>query len=403
MNPFFIWLIKSSASLTLFFILYKLAMSNDKTHKLNRFLLLGILFVSALIPFIQIPFFNEKPIAKPVEFVREVFVPAIQIQPAEVPISATDVIPVSENVGMQINLWLVFYLIAIIFLMFRLVMSVFRISQLYKRSEKIGFSQFVLAVVKDLIQPFSFWKHIFISEKDYGSNKEILIAHEAEHIKQKHYIDLFLLEAFILLHWFNPFMWLLRRELRLIHEYQADQAVLQKGIDAKKYQLLVLEKAVGERRFAMANHFTQRPIFKRMKMMKKGKINRWSGLKLLFFVPLIVFLLQAFTRPELIQKAGGLIPSVNQNIGQEKWMEKWTSENIGKGFFQPGMKAEDSPKTDNNILVILMNSNDEYLIDGEYHKKAEIKLIVKDFLYGKNPNGKKDLIIQKSKSRGLVS
>ncbi len=75
-------------------------------------------------------------------------------------------------------------------------------------------------------------------------------------------------------------MWLLRRDLKLVHEYQADQAVLQKGIDAKKYQLLVLEKSVGERRFAMANHFAQKPILKRIKMMKKNKVNRWNGTKI---------------------------------------------------------------------------------------------------------------------------
>ena len=67
-------------------------------------------------------------------------------------------------------------------------------------------------------------------------------------------------------------MWFLRRDLKLIHEFQADQAVLNKGIDAKRYQLLVVEKAVGERHFAMANHFTQKPILKRLKMMQKKTI-----------------------------------------------------------------------------------------------------------------------------------
>ncbi|MCG6187872.1 M56 family metallopeptidase [Maribellus maritimus] len=362
-------------------------MSRDKTHKLNRFLLLGILFVSALIPFVQVPFFYKRTVVKPVEFVREVFIP---VSPSvEVFAPGIEIASLPENTGIHINPWLVFYLIAISFLVLRLAISVSRIFQLYRRSERIGFHRFVLAVVKDHIQPFSFVKHIFISEKDYESNQEILIAHEAEHIRQKHHIDLFLLEAFTLFHWFNPFVWLLRRDLKLVHEYQADQAVLQKGIDAKRYQLLVLKKAVGERRFAMANHFVQKPIFKRMKMMKNNQTNRWGGLKLMYFFPLIILMLQAFTRPDLIQRTEELIPSVFQKNEQEKWLEKWTSEEIGKGFFDPDIRTESSLKKDNNVLVILMNANDEYLIEGEYHKAVEIKSIVKSFLYGKNPDGKK--------------
>ncbi len=387
MTPFFAYLLKSSVSLALFYVLFKLVMSNDKTHRLNRFLLIGIMVVSALLPFIQMPFFPDKTIAKPVEFVREVFVPAIQS--TEFSDSTTNSYTTSQNAGFQINLWLVSYLVVIFLLAARFAISGLRISQLYKHAEKIEFPQFILAVVKDIIQPFSFCNRVFLSEKDYRSNKEILIAHEAEHIRQKHHIDLFLAEVFTLLQWYNPFMWLLLRELKLTHEYLADQAVLHKGIDAKKYQLLVLEKAVGERRFAMANHFAQKPILKRIKMMKKNKTTPWNALKIIGFVPLIVFLLQAFTRPGLIQKTEALIPSVFQKNEQEKFLEKWTSENIGKGFFQPEMKPEDTPKTDNNILQILMNAKNEYLIEGEYRKQAEIKQIVKDFLYGRNPDGKK--------------
>lgn len=123
--------------------------------------------------------------------------------------------------------------------------------------------------------------------------------------------------------------------------------------------------------------------------MKKNKITRWNGLKILLFIPVIVFLLQAFTRPELIRKTEEILPSVFQKNEIEKWLEIWNSENMGKGFFDPDIEPEDSPKTANNILVILMNAKDEYLVEGQYHTEAEIKPIVKDFLYGKNPDGKK--------------
>ncbi len=165
-------------------------------------------------------------------------------------------------------------------------------------------------------------QHIVISEKDFTENKDIVIAHEYAHIKNLHAIDLLICELFTAIHWFNPFMWLLRRDLKLIHEYQADQAVLNKGIDAKKYQLLVVEKAVGERRFAMANHFTQKPILKRIKMMHRKKENYWKGVKLIFFVPIVILLLQAFAAPEIItEKIKENIPekiAESQGIAQEQ-------------------------------------------------------------------------------------
>ncbi len=184
-------------------------------------------------------------------------------------------------------------------------------------------------------------------------------------------------------------MWLLRRDLKLVHEYQADQAVLNKGIDAKKYQLLVLEKSVGERRFAMANHFTQKPILKRIKMMKKKNKKQWNWVKIILFIPALILLLQAFSRPELITTPDNFIPAAVQEDLNAKWLERWTFENMGDGFFQPGLKDVDAPQKPNNVLVILMNRKNELLIENQFGKKEDLKGIVKIFLTRKNPDGKK--------------
>jgi len=296
MNPFFAWLIKSTVSLALLYILFRLAMRNDKTHVLNRFLLLGILLVSSFIPFLDFQFFYEEVPLKQVEVFRE-FVST----PLSTPVFTSDAaVPeiqqVQEANSFSINPYLVFYISVILFLLVRLLISIVRVIQIIRQAEKRKFSKIVLAIVKDLIQPFSFFNKIILSEKDFTENKDIVVAHEHAHIKQVHAIDLVVCELFTVLHFFNPFMWLLRRDLKLVHEYQADQAVLNNGIDAKKYQLLVLEKSVGERRFAMANHFAQKPILKRIKMMKKKNLNRWTWIKLLLFIPLSIMLLMAFSK-----------------------------------------------------------------------------------------------------------
>lgn len=290
MNLFFAYLIKSTVSLALLYCLFRLAMRNDKTHVLNRFLLLGILLVSAVLPFLNIQFFYGEDPIRQVGVLREFVSPPVFAEP----ISIETIQSIAAESSFSINPWLILYLTFIAILIVRLAVSIFEVIQIIKQAEKKRLQKIVLAVVKDLIQPFSFIKHIVISKKDYTENREIVVAHEYAHIKHLHAIDLLICEMFTVLHFFNPFMWLLRRDLKLIHEFQADQAVLNKGIDAKQYQLLVLQKSVGERRFAMANHFTQKPILKRLKMMKKNKNNRLHGLKIILFVPVLIFLFMAF-------------------------------------------------------------------------------------------------------------
>jgi beta-lactamase regulating signal transducer with metallopeptidase domain/biopolymer transport protein ExbD len=359
-------------------------MRNNRNHSLNRFLLLGILFVSAIIPFLNIQFFYEEVPLKQVEVFHE-FVTAPIFTETTPPESVH-----SEMVktGLLINWWLLVYLSVIVLMLIRIVVGIFKVTQIIKRAEKRRLHKIVLALVKDLIQPFTFLNKVVLSEKDFTENKAIIVAHEHAHIKQLHSIDLMVCEVFTVLHFFNPFMWLLRRDLKLIHEYQADQAVLNKGIDAKKYQLLVLQKSVGERRFAMANHFTQKPILKRLKMMQKKNRKKWAALKLMLFLPLLVILLQAFARPELITKTEDFIPVKYTENKAEKWLLKWTADNIGKGFYEPDLIEKDAPRKPNNVLVILMNAKNEYLIEDEHHPEADIKKVVKDYLHGINPDGK---------------
>lgn len=386
MNPFFEYLLKSTISLALFYIVFKLAVSRDKMHTVNRFVLLGILATSAILPLAEIPVLQENRVIPQVEVFRQ-FVEAPVLNnslPAESEVNQT----VQPTNALSVNPVLLIYLFAIILLLTRIVVSLVRVAQLIQKAEKQSFQNYMLAVVKEFIHPFSFLRNIVISEKDYTENKEMVITHEYAHIKHFHAIDLIICELFTSIHWFNPFMWLLRRDLKLIHEYQADQAVLNNGIDAAKYQLLVIEKAVGERRFAMANHFTQKPILKRIKMMKKKNKKQWTWVKIIVFVPALILLLQAFSRPELITTADNFIPIAVQEDLNGKWLEKWTFENIGDGFFQPELKDIDAPRKPNNVLVILMNIKNELLIENQYAKKEDIGRIVKDFLKGKNSDGK---------------
>ena len=395
MSSFFVYLLKSSISLTLFYIVFRLAMSRDKNHSLNRFLLLGILVVSAVIPFLKFQFFKEEVVIQPVSVIRDFIYMPIEFSD----ISQSEIIAEPTKSGLKINWWLLGYSLAIAGLFIRLVVSLARVIQLLRGSEKMPLKKFVIAVIKELIQPFSFLHYIIISGKDYQLNREAVIAHESEHIRQMHSIDLLVCEVFTLLHWFNPFMWLLRRDLKLIHEFQADQAVLNTGIDAKKYQLLVLEKAVGERRFALANHFTQKPILKRIKMMKKKKINRFSGIKLLMFVPLIFFMMSMNSGNKFNSGIHNFSLSALQDT-LNSWMKNWSYENlesIGENILTEtghnpkyGDFKKTKPLSKDDVLWLIIDKDNNIRVKGEIIQRDELNSIIKDFVAkGINSSGNK--------------
>ncbi|MFR7965210.1 MAG: M56 family metallopeptidase [Alistipes finegoldii] len=96
------------------------------------------------------------------------------------------------------------------------------------------------------VTPFSWYRYIVLSEKDLAENGDAIVLHEKAHLRLRHSVDLLLTDLAGCLQWFNPAMWLLRRELRAIHEYEADEAVLDSGVDAKHYQLLLIRKLPAE-------------------------------------------------------------------------------------------------------------------------------------------------------------
>ncbi len=364
MNPFFEHLIKSTFSLALFYIVFKLTVSRDKMHSINRFILLGILFISAILPFTNLPVFSKTEIISvpKVEVFSEVKAAPVFTEPEITPVTNT-VQTVVQPHSIHINWLLLFYILAVSLLVLRIIISTIKVLRIIENAEKQRFRKIILAVAKEFIQPFSFLKYIVISEKDYTENRDIVVAHEQAHIQNYHSVDLIICELFTLLHWFNPFMWLLRHDLKLIHEFQADEAVLNKGIDAKKYQLLVLKKSVGERRFAIANHFAQKPILKRLKMMQNRNKKQWNVVKLILFIPVVLLLLQAFAKPEIItERADKTTTSfVQQTNGDLEQIKNLFPDEEKSTITKPFHPANE-----------LSNKNSETKVKKEFRKKEEI-------------------------------
>ncbi|OFY39258.1 MAG: hypothetical protein A2X18_04365 [Bacteroidetes bacterium GWF2_40_14] len=289
MGDVFVYILKSSICLAVFYLFFKLMLSKETFHRFNRVVLLSLFVFSLVIPFIEITLQKETPysgLALNLEVLMAMAQTTID--------AGTEV--VSKTEGWLVAL-IVIYLAGVALTAFISVWSFGRMYTLLKIKESkrvIIERNIVLVIHNKSIAPFSWMRFIAISEKDYEENGKEIITHEVAHISRFHSADLLLAEMVKIIHWFNPAAWLLKQELQNIHEYQADEAVIKKGIDAKQYQLLLIKKAVGDRLYTMANSFNHSKLKNRITMITKKKSNRPAALKALFVLPLSVLAVVAF-------------------------------------------------------------------------------------------------------------
>ena len=154
-----------------------------------------------------------------------------------------------------------------------------------------------IVLLKGDVTPFSIFRYIVMNVQDYEQHSLYILTHEQEHIRLGHTYDLLLLEAMKTFQWFNPFVWFISRDLKAVHEYEADQAVIHQGIDAKSYQQLLVMKVVGNRLQPFTNNLGHGSLKKRIIMMYKKPSSRWLTLKALCAIPVVALTINAFATP----------------------------------------------------------------------------------------------------------
>ena len=294
MGVFFIYILKSSVCLVLFYLFFRLLLSKETFHRFNRMALLGVLFFSLLIPCIEVTTRHQVEVQQAMLSIEQLLLMA------ELEATPVEAGAVQETVASWIQVVLLVYLAGILFLACRSIyslISLFRLIHSGKREklEKGG----TLVIHHQEIAPFSWMKYIVISQKDLEENGREILIHEMAHIHRRHSIDLLLADICIFFQWFNPGAWLLKQELQNIHEYEADETVINEGVNAKEYQLLLIKKAVGTRLYSMANSFNHSKLKKRITMMLKEKSSPWARMKYLYILPVTAIAVTAFARPEI--------------------------------------------------------------------------------------------------------
>ena len=293
MGIFFVYILKSSVCLALFYLFYRLLLSKETFHRFNRLALLGLLLVSSLVPLMKVTMGGMGEVSQSLWSLEEMMLMA-EAEPAEVLEETPARFPWTA-------LMFMLYLAGVLFFVVRHVWSLRRMASLLRTSSKESLEGGITLFVHDdkEVAPFSWMKYIVVSRQDLEESGHAVLAHERAHIRNLHSWDLLLAEACIFLQWFNPAAWLLKQELQTIHEYEADEWVIKNGIDAKTYQLLLIKKAVGARLYSIANGLNHSSLKKRITMMIKKKSNPWARLKYLYVLPLAAVAVAAFARPEV--------------------------------------------------------------------------------------------------------
>jgi len=296
MGELIIYILKSSICLAAFYLFYKLLLTKETFHRFNRVVLILIFILAALIPFAELSLRSDSAIA-------------------DLTLNLDTLLALADNPGLNNEagiqdsaapLWvrglIALYIGGFIITALFSVVSFLRMYILLKKrgSKRVTIDgNITLIIHNEQVPPFSWMKYIAISDKDYNENGREIIAHEKAHIKGVHSVDILIAELMKTVHWFNPAAWLLKQEIRNIHEFQADEAVIKNGIDAKQYQLLLIKKAVGDRLYTMANSFNHSKLKNRITMITKKKSNRRASLKALFVLPLTLFAVILFANEKV--------------------------------------------------------------------------------------------------------
>ena len=285
MAEFLIYDLKVAVLIAAFYFCYRLLMERETMHRLNRIVLLSSILLSLVLPLCVITL--HKTIE--VEPMRVVDHPELLI--TELGTVAPDLGTVSAEESVNLLQPSVIFVVFIIGLVCRLVYiakSYRQLCRMIKDSEQHSLEDGVTLAVVDLpVAPFSWMHTIVLSRIDYEERNPSILAHERGHIRQHHSWDIVFVEALTALQWFNPVVWLLRRDLRTVHEYEADASVLSSGSDVSQYIQLLMRKATGTKACILANGINNSTIKKRINMMLLNKSPRRNSLKLFALLPIV--------------------------------------------------------------------------------------------------------------------
>jgi len=340
MNELYIYLLKSSAILGLFYGIYHFFLQDEKFYKGIRLYLASSLLMAFILPLVKM---NYEVAASASSSNIVMLLNAINLK-AE----ASHTVSVLDKISFT-QILIGFYAFVCFILILRSIIRISKTQQIIKNNPKDEFEGQELIKVDNETPNFSFLGKIIINKKDYNTESfRNIIAHEKIHVEQKHWIDLLLVELTTVLLWFNPFAWLFERAIKQTHELLADEGVIAQGCNIGEYQASILNQIMGAEVMGLANNFNCSITKKRMIMMTKTNSSKNGKFRFLFIIPAIAIALSLnlqctsenenkdnidLNTTEIITKNGVERVSIEsiempQFPNGEKALQIWIAENV---------------------------------------------------------------------------
>ena len=392
MGPLLSYAISSALMLLALYLTYKCLMAGDNQHRYNRAVLIGIYAVALLWP----------------------LMPQISL-PATDPAAATDVttvidtlpiitdVPAPTSSPLWVKILLLTYLTGAGATLLLTLSFWWQLHRIVASGQKCSYKGYTLVITDRNVAPFSWLRYIIISRKDMEADISMILTHELSHLRHHHWADLLMAQAVIILQWFNPAAWLMRDELRIVHEYQADMSVLASGVNAREYQLMLIKKAVGKSFPALANSLNHSKHKKRITMMYKSKSGNARRMRSIALLPAALLAAAVVNIPavaSVIDNAQSCSLTSAESAGKvsditEKKQTRTTTVTVSKNkeaekvvVVNAGTIKKDTIKQAQKVTTVNVEDIDgEIMINGKKASKEELKNI--------NPQSVENIAISK--------
>lgn len=363
------YIIKSTFSLAILFGFYYMFLRNEKIPYFNRFYMLISLFFSLIIPLIKIRTTIYTVISANMQGLSS----SLELQS-----QSSEFIESTIQIFTLQNIFVILYIVISATFFTRFVVNLYKIIKTIQISRRVKGTNNVVLVDEETL-PYSFLNYVFINRSDFENDKieRELIIHENSHCNQYHTIDILLIELVKVVLWFNPIVWMYKKEIQLNHEILADNTVLQK-INLNDYQKIILNQVSWNNQSQMTSNFNSSLIKKRLTMMAKSRSNR-IGYKIAL-IPLLTLIIIYFVScsneqmdTDISEQQGSELESgsTNQQNSEQWWMpilakhnvERRASNNFGN-IFEMGTtnSITDGIVTLENAFFLIKGSEDEYMI-----------------------------------------
>ena len=371
-----IYLLKSTIYLALFYGFFLVMMRNTTFFRLNRVMLLLGTFVCMLLPLHTVTVEKIEGIQLPMEVMEEILVLKAPTNFEAEPITnnlssfpketSPSLLPyiISGIYGLGVIIYLV--------MVIRSCSAIGKIINLYPKQWKDGCWT---VVVHQQIPSFSWYNYIVISKEDYLNHPQVMV-HERMHYLCRHSYDMLFMTIINAIHWFNPIVWLIRTELKQLHEFEADAGVINQGIDATQYQLLLVRKAVGKKLYTIANGFNHTKLKKRITMMIQERSNGWERLKWFVSVPVVMSAMLVFAQPEVKNQLEEIIPPEVKQEEPKEWESLRTffiekSNTYRKYLTEQGNDVKNDK--DKRLTYFMINQRNQVMTRDCYHTSNILK------------------------------